>query len=135
MKKILAMALLAGAALVGCGGGGGDDSATSTSATPSGDVFSQHSRVYDCYNAVGVYTGQYTATFTESRATITSTVINQSADASGRTGSGGYSYSAVLPTGRAFVVILDPSSTYKVAFAYSFAGIAVTDTSTMRVCR
>ena len=133
MKKILGAVLLAGFALVGCGGGGGDDE-TTAAPVATGDVYSQHSRVYNCYNAGGVYTGQYTATFTAERATIGSTVINESAESPGRTSSGAYSYSSIVPPGKAFVVILDPSSTYKVGFAYSFVGIATVDTSTLRVC-
>lgn len=48
MKKILAMALLAGAALVGCGGGGGDTDTTSVAT-----VYTQASRSYTCENIVG----------------------------------------------------------------------------------
>lgn len=132
MKKILGAVLLAGFALVGCGGGGGDE--TTADPVAVGDVYSQHSRVYNCYNSGGVYTGQYTATFTAERATISSTVINESAGSPGRTSSGAYSYTAVVPPGKAFAVILDPSSTYKLSFAYSFVGLSVVDTSTLRVC-
>lgn len=125
MKKILAMALLAGAALVGCGGGG-----------DSSDVFSDYSRTYDCYTSYGSFAGQYGIAFSAASATITTGGVQVSAAATGKTDKGGYKYASMVPSGRLLAVILEPSSPpYVVAFAFSNLSNTDVDQSTMRVCR
>jgi hypothetical protein len=126
LKKILGAILLTGVVLVGCGGGGED----------SVSVFDEHSRSYECYKSNGAYAGQYSMKFSAASATVITGGVSVTASAKGQTDTGGYKYADLVPSGRVIAVILEPSNDpYKVAFGYSFVGVALLDESTMRVCR